>query len=336
MPQAVGVANGTDALVLVLDALGIGARRRGDLPGVHVLRDRRGDRPARRDAGLRRHRPADAQPRSRATCAARITPRTKAIMPVHLFGRPAPLAELAELGAAARSRTRRRRSARTGIAHAPASPRPSASSRRRTCSRSATAGSSPCTDDELAERMRMLRFHGSRDKKDFELRRLQLAPRRDPGGGAAPVPAAARRVERGAPRGGRALRGARPRRGLRAARPTSPATSTTCSSCARPSATASPRRSRPAGIASRVVLRDAAPPPARAALPRLRPRAIAARDRASRRARTSRCRCGPGSAADVQERVVAAVREAVSAARPSDEVPGQPAPDLAARGRRAC
>ena len=30
--------------------------------------------------------------------AARITPRTKAIMPVHLFGRPAPLAELAALG----------------------------------------------------------------------------------------------------------------------------------------------------------------------------------------------------------------------------------------------
>ena len=26
--------------------------------------------------------------------AERITPRTKAIMPVHLFGRPAPLAEL--------------------------------------------------------------------------------------------------------------------------------------------------------------------------------------------------------------------------------------------------
>src|SRR5215208_7442322 len=30
--------------------------------------------------------------------AARITARTKALMPVHLFGRPAPLAELAELG----------------------------------------------------------------------------------------------------------------------------------------------------------------------------------------------------------------------------------------------
>src|SRR5438105_14922267 len=33
-----------------------------------------------------------------ADVADRITPRTKAIMPVHLFGRPAPLRELAELG----------------------------------------------------------------------------------------------------------------------------------------------------------------------------------------------------------------------------------------------
>ena len=36
--DAVGVANGTDALVLVLDALGRRAGRRGDLPLVHVLR----------------------------------------------------------------------------------------------------------------------------------------------------------------------------------------------------------------------------------------------------------------------------------------------------------
>ena len=45
VPHAIGVANGTDAIVLVLDAMGIGAGRRGDLPGVHVLRDRGGDRP---------------------------------------------------------------------------------------------------------------------------------------------------------------------------------------------------------------------------------------------------------------------------------------------------
>ena len=57
VPHAIGVANGTDALVLALEALEIGQRRRGHLPGVHVLRDGRGDRPRRRDAGVRRHRP---------------------------------------------------------------------------------------------------------------------------------------------------------------------------------------------------------------------------------------------------------------------------------------
>ena len=124
-----------------LDALGIGAGRRGDLPGVHVLRDReaiarRGATPvfADIDPATLNLDPEDV--------AARITPRTKAIMPVHLFGRP---------GAARRARRARppdRRGRRPGLRRAgdrapPASPRPSASSRPRTCSRSATAASSP-------------------------------------------------------------------------------------------------------------------------------------------------------------------------------------------------
>ncbi len=63
-------------------------------------------------------------------------------MPVHLFGRPAPLAELTGFGAA----DRRGRRAGVRLARhraAPGSPRPSASIRRRTSSASATAGSSP-------------------------------------------------------------------------------------------------------------------------------------------------------------------------------------------------
>ena len=40
-------------------------------------------------------------------------------------------------------------------------------------------------DDELAERVRMLRFHGSRDKVSVRARRPQLAPGRAAGGAAA-------------------------------------------------------------------------------------------------------------------------------------------------------
>ena len=50
-------------------------RRRGDLPVVHVLRDRRGDRPARRDAGVRRHRRDRRSTSTRREVERRITER---------------------------------------------------------------------------------------------------------------------------------------------------------------------------------------------------------------------------------------------------------------------
>ena len=99
--------------------------------------------------------------------AARITKRTKAILAVHLFGRPAPLAELVQLGVPviedAAQAFGSPEVARTGIAS--------------TFSFYPTKnlfcigdGGLVSTDDaELAERVRMLRFHGSRDKVDFEL-----------------------------------------------------------------------------------------------------------------------------------------------------------------------
>jgi len=164
--DSVGVANGTDALVLVLDALGVG---RGDeviCPAFTFYATaeaiaRRGATPVFADVDV------STMNLEAEDVAARVTKRTKAILAVHLFGRPAPLAELVQLGVPVIEDAAQAFGspdvARTGIAS--------------TFSFYPTKnlfcigdGGLVSTDDpELAERVRMLRFHGSRDKVDFEL-----------------------------------------------------------------------------------------------------------------------------------------------------------------------
>jgi dTDP-4-amino-4,6-dideoxygalactose transaminase len=166
VPATVGVANGTDALVLVLDALGIGAGDEVICPAFTFYATpeaivQRGASPvfADIDPATMNLDPEDV--------AARITPRTKAIMPVHLFGRPAPLAELAALGLPliedAAQAFGAAGVATTGIA--------STFSFFPTKNLFALGdgGLVAATDEEVAERVRLLRFHGSRDKVDFEL-----------------------------------------------------------------------------------------------------------------------------------------------------------------------
>jgi len=164
--SAIGVANGTDALVLVLDALGVGAGDEVICPAFTFYATaesiaRRGATPvfADVDASTMNLDPEDV--------AARITDRTKAILAVHLFGRPAPMAELTQLGVPviedAAQAFGSPEVGRTGIA--------STFSFYPTKNLFALGdGGLVSTDDaELAERVRLLRFHGSRDKVDFQL-----------------------------------------------------------------------------------------------------------------------------------------------------------------------
>ncbi|MGH3073272.1 MAG: DegT/DnrJ/EryC1/StrS family aminotransferase, partial [Gaiellaceae bacterium] len=182
VPETIGVANGTDAIVLVLDALGIG---RGDeviCPAFTFY--------ATAEAIARREATpvfADIDPATLnldpEDVERKLTPRTKAIMPVHLFGRPAPLAELAAFGVPIVE----------DAAQAFGSPDIAGTGIASTFSFYPTknlfglgdGGLVAVRDTELAKRIRMLRFHGSQAKKTFEyvgynsrLDEIQAAARR--------------------------------------------------------------------------------------------------------------------------------------------------------------
>jgi dTDP-4-amino-4,6-dideoxygalactose transaminase len=100
-----------------------------------------------------------------AEVADRITARTKAIMPVHLFGRPAPIAELQELGLPLIEDSAQAFGA-GGIASSIASTFSFFPTKNLFCL--GDGGLIAVNDDELGERIRMLRFHGSKSKKTFE------------------------------------------------------------------------------------------------------------------------------------------------------------------------
>jgi dTDP-4-amino-4,6-dideoxygalactose transaminase len=163
--ETVGVGNGTDAIVLVLNALEIGAGDEVICPAFTFYASaeaiaRAGATPVF----------ADIDPVTLnldpERVAEKITPRTKAILAVHLFGRPAPLAELAGFGVPviedAAQAFGSPEIARTGVAS--------------TFSFYPTknlfglgdGGLVSVDDAELAERIRMMRFHGSKAKRIFE------------------------------------------------------------------------------------------------------------------------------------------------------------------------
>src|SRR3954466_6847315 len=164
VPETIGVANGTDALVLVLEAMEIGPGDEVICPSFTFYATaeaimRTGATPvfADIDATTLNVDPDDV--------AGKVTERTKALMPVHLFGRPADLEALARIGVPiiedAAQAFGAQGIATTGVA--------STFSFFPTKNLFALGdgGLVAATDEKLAERVRLLRFHGSRDKKTF-------------------------------------------------------------------------------------------------------------------------------------------------------------------------
>lgn len=167
--HVVGVANGTDAITIALRAMGV---RPGDdvvVPSFTFYASAEaivtaGARPVFCDV--------DPQTRNITPDTVRdaITPRTRAIVAVDLFGLPAPFPELGVLGLpvledaaqAAGASLNGRKAGSFGEA-ATFSFYPS---KNLYCF--GDGGAIATDDDDLAEVARALRFHGSHDKRDFQ------------------------------------------------------------------------------------------------------------------------------------------------------------------------
>src|SRR3954471_1906842 len=167
--HAIGVANGTDALTIALRAMGVGPGDDVVVPSFTFYASAEAIPPT----GAR---PVfcDIDPESLCvtpeTVAAALTPRTKAVIAVDLFGNVAPVREIEALGVpvledAAQAAGARSPDGRPGALGAAATfsffP-----SKNLGCF--GDGGAITTDDDGLADRARMLRFHGSRDKVTYE------------------------------------------------------------------------------------------------------------------------------------------------------------------------
>jgi dTDP-4-amino-4,6-dideoxygalactose transaminase len=166
----VGVANGTDALSLALEAMGVG-------PGDDVVVPSFTFYASAEAIPATGARPVfcDVDPETACVTAqtvqAALTPKTKAVVTVDLFGNVAPSEEIEALGVpvledAAQAMGGGRDGRRAGSfgTAATISFFPS-----KNLGAFGDAGAVATDDDDVAERVRMLRFHGSRDKQTFEL-----------------------------------------------------------------------------------------------------------------------------------------------------------------------
>jgi dTDP-4-amino-4,6-dideoxygalactose transaminase len=168
VPETVAVANGTDALVLVLEALGVGPGDEVICPALTFFATaeavaRRGATPVFCDV---ERESLNLDP---ADVAARVGLRTKAILAVHLFGRPMSLNELPD-GVLVLEDTAQAFGATLGEARAGTLGAAGTFSffPTKNLPGLGDGGLVATADPELAERIRLLRFHGSRDKKTFE------------------------------------------------------------------------------------------------------------------------------------------------------------------------
>ena len=168
--HAVGVANGTEAITIALRALGVGPGDEVVVPSFTFYASAEaipptGARPVFCDVD------PDTFLVTPETVRAALTPRTKAVIVVHLFGNVAPVAEIEALGvpvledaaqaAGARAPDGRRAGALGSVATFSFYP-------SKNLGAFGDGGAVTTRDEALAARVRTLRFHGSSDKVTYE------------------------------------------------------------------------------------------------------------------------------------------------------------------------
>jgi dTDP-4-amino-4,6-dideoxygalactose transaminase len=167
--HVVGVANGTEALTIALRALGVGPGDEVVVPSFSFYASAEAIPPTGATPVF-----CDVDPATFCVTAdtvrAALTPRTKAVIAVDLFGNVAPIAEIEALGvpviedaaqAAGSTADAGRPGARGTLATFSFYP-------SKNLPALGDAGAITTSDDALADRVRMLRFHGSRDKVTYE------------------------------------------------------------------------------------------------------------------------------------------------------------------------
>jgi dTDP-4-amino-4,6-dideoxygalactose transaminase len=163
--KTIGVANGTDALVLALGAMEIG-------PGDEVICPAFTFYATAEAIAQRGATPvfADIDPVTLnidvVDVAAKITKQTRAILPVHLFGRPAMMSQLVNLGVPVIEDAAQAFGARGVASLGAISTYSFFPTKNLFCL--GDGGLVATSDEQLADRVRMLSFHGSRNKIDFD------------------------------------------------------------------------------------------------------------------------------------------------------------------------
>jgi dTDP-3-amino-3,4,6-trideoxy-alpha-D-glucose transaminase len=167
--HCVGVANGTDALTIALRALGVAAGDEVVLPSFTFY--------ATAEAAVALGAVpvfCDVDPDTACVTAETVeralTDRTRAIVPVHLFGNVAPTDELRAFGLPvledAAQATGASRGGRCAGSLGDAATFSFYPSKNLPCL--GDGGAIVTDDDDVADMARLLRFHGSRDKQTFE------------------------------------------------------------------------------------------------------------------------------------------------------------------------